>query len=135
MLFQQFLTHQCVKPHNFNLSSLILQHPILVTCPKLGQSCSFYLFALQSAVCLREAIGLQVTSAARGLLLKVCFDTLLSPAVFLFVGQYHITPFHMTNFKLVLKRFLSCFKCQCECAEPVLRDHVKRVILLKCVPN
>ena len=33
------------------------QHPILVTCPNLGQSYSFYLFALRSAVCLREAIG------------------------------------------------------------------------------
>ena len=35
--------------------------------------------------CLREAIGLEVTSAVRGLVTKAFFDTLLSSAAFLLV--------------------------------------------------
>ena len=87
MLFQQLLTHQCVKPHDFNLSWLEqLATSNFSHVSQIRTVLQFLPVCVAERRCLREAIGLEVTSAVRGLVTKAFFDTLLSSAAFLLVA-------------------------------------------------
>ena len=78
MLFQQFLTHQCVKPTDFNLSWLA----------QLATSNFSHVSQIRTVmqflpVCVAERRSPSHVDSKTGLLLKTCFDTLLSSAAFL----------------------------------------------------